>query len=103
MKALRILAKERTPFTFLIILFGELGETERLIERIERRRNKREQFGYNIRFRIWDQAYLTSLVHQFPQIAFKYFSDEGRFAPKQGSRMKSFIMRIPTWFPDRSN
>jgi signal transduction histidine kinase len=67
-----------TPFTFLIILFGEARDSERLLERIERRRNKREPFGFNIRFRIWDQSYLTSLIHQFPQIAFKYFSDESR-------------------------
>lgn len=74
-----------TPITFLIILpraANEPGEMERLIERLDRRRMKRGPMGYNFRYRIWDQAYLTSLVHQFPQIGYKYFSDESRIRSK---------------------
>jgi signal transduction histidine kinase len=73
------------PITFLVILsqeFREPGEMERLFERLDRRRMKRGSLGYNLRFRIWDQTYLTSLVHQFPQIGYKYFSDEGRIRSK---------------------
>jgi signal transduction histidine kinase len=31
---------------------------------------------------VWDRNYLTSLVYQFPQIGFKYFSDESRSKSK---------------------
>lgn len=34
------------------------------------------------RIRIWDRDYLTSLVQQFPQLGYKYFSDEGRSQSK---------------------
>jgi signal transduction histidine kinase len=74
-----------TPITFLLILFREYregGDLQTLVERINRRRMHRGPFGFNLRFRIWDQAYLTSLVHQFPQIAYKYFSDESRIRSK---------------------
>jgi signal transduction histidine kinase len=74
-----------TPFTLLIIQpreSREPGEAKRIVERMEMRRMKRGPFGYNLRFRIWDQAYLTSLVHQFPQIGYKYFSDESRIRSK---------------------
>jgi signal transduction histidine kinase len=74
-----------TPITFLVIQpreSREPGETERIIERMDMRRMKRGPLGYNLRFRIWDQAYLTSLVHQFPQIGYKYFSDESRIRSK---------------------
>jgi signal transduction histidine kinase len=74
-----------TPITFLIILFRqnrEHGELNALVERMDRRRMRRGLSGFNVRFRIWDQAYLTSLVHQFPQIAYKYFSDESRIRSK---------------------
>jgi len=74
-----------TPITFLVILpraSQEPRELERLTERLDRRRMKRGPFGYNLRFRIWDQNYLTTLVHQFPQIGYKYFSDESRIRSK---------------------
>lgn len=74
-----------TPITFLLIFFDEnrkISEMERFRERVENRRMERESYGYNIRLRIWDQAYLTSLVRQYPQIGYKYFSDEGRIRSK---------------------
>jgi len=74
-----------TPITFLLIFFGgnrKTSEIERFRERMETRRMERESYGYNIRLRIWDQAYLTSLVRQYPQIGYKYFSDEGRIRSK---------------------
>lgn len=73
------------PITFLVILprqASEPGEMERMVERFDRRRMKRGPMGYNLRFRVWDQAYLTTLVHQFPQIGYKYFSDESRIRSK---------------------
>lgn len=78
-----IIGSEDSQVTLLIILPRESREYidyQRLIERAEKRRFRR---GYsNFRFRIWDQSYLTSLVHQFPQLGYKYFSDEGRIRSK---------------------
>jgi signal transduction histidine kinase len=74
-----------TPITFLVILpraSHDTGELDRLTERMDRRRMKRGSLGFSPRFRFWDQAYLTSLVHQFPQIGYKYFSDESRIRSK---------------------
>jgi signal transduction histidine kinase len=39
-------------------------------------------YPYSLRVRVWDRNYLTSLVQQFPQLGYKYFSDEGRFRSK---------------------
>ena len=36
----------------------------------------------NIRLRVWDQHYLTSLVQRYPHISYKYFSEEGRIRSK---------------------
>jgi signal transduction histidine kinase len=69
-----------TPLTFLIINYRknpESEEIEMLHERLGKRRF-REPSGYNLRIRFWEQAYLTSLINRFPQIGYKYFSDEGR-------------------------
>ena len=46
------------------------------------RRLKGGSFSFNLRIRVWDRDYLTSLVQQFPQIGYKYFSDEGRSRSK---------------------
>lgn len=56
---------------------SEMDDFELISEKM-RRRSKRGSLGTSIRLRIWDQDYLTSLVHKFPQIGYKYFSDEGR-------------------------
>jgi signal transduction histidine kinase len=39
-------------------------------------------YPISVRIRVWDRNYLTSLVQQFPQIGYKYFSDEGRSRSK---------------------
>jgi signal transduction histidine kinase len=73
--------RTETPVTFLSIFYREypeFRELERFRERLERRRLGEESFRYNIRLRTWDREYLTSLVQKFPQIGYKYFSDEGR-------------------------
>lgn len=65
-----------TSATLLFIFYREYSgfkELERFRERLER-----SWVGYNIRLRTWDREYLTSLVQKFPQIGYKYFSDEGR-------------------------
>jgi len=71
--------------TLLLILFRKgdhVEKLEMLRERIEKRRSFKERYGFNVRLRIWDQSYMTSLVHRFPNIVFKYFSDEGRIRSK---------------------
>jgi signal transduction histidine kinase len=71
----------RGPVTLLFILYREYPEYRELgllRERLERHLFGKEPFRYNIRLRFWDREYLTSLVQKFPQIGYKYFSDEGR-------------------------
>jgi len=71
--------------TILFVLFRkgpESEELEMLRERFDRRRYKQEHFGMSIRLRIWDQHYLTSLVQRYPNIGYKYFSEEGRIRSK---------------------
>ena len=64
--------------TLLVILFrGELSE-----EQTKRLRPPRTAGPLSLRVRVWDRDYLTSLVQQFPQIGYKYFSDEGRARSK---------------------
>ena len=45
-----------------------------LEEMEERFRHRR--FPANIRIRVWDPNYLIKLIHGYPQIAYKYFSEE---------------------------
>ena len=56
----------------------DLSRYEDRIDRSFRRSKKYSQF----RIRIWDRLYLTSLVQKFPNLAYKYFSDEGRSKSK---------------------
>lgn len=73
-----------TKITFLVVsrtiskeeFFGsryELDYTERVL---------RKRLGSSVRFRIWDSEYLTNLIRQYPHIAMKYFSEEGRIKSK---------------------
>lgn len=63
--------------TLLIIPLTDDVASEELREMQEHfsRRRFRES---GLRIRVWDRTYLTSLVQQFPQIGYKYFSDEAR-------------------------
>jgi signal transduction histidine kinase len=73
------------PITLLFVMLQKGYDSQRfdtLRDRLEKRRNRKDKFGFNIRARIWDQNYLTSLVQRFPQIGYKYFSDEGRIRSK---------------------
>jgi len=72
--------KKDIPMTFLLIDYRRASrskEMERLQRMSERRFMGKEPLA-NFRFRIWDQPYLTSLIQRFPQLGYKYFSDEGR-------------------------
>ena len=71
------------PVTFLIITLNEvpIPIQAELFSLDDRPRRKPPSLG-SFRFRVWDRNYLTGLVYQFPQIGFKYFSDEGRSQSK---------------------
>lgn len=63
------------PITVLIIDWKGDQRLERWEQRFPSPKRHR---GGNIRVRVWDRNYLTSLVHQFPLLGYKYFSDEAR-------------------------
>ena len=67
-------------FTVLLISPRNSAQSDEFAQYSEnwRRRARRNPMSTNARLRVWDQSYLTSLIHQFPQIGYKYFSDEGR-------------------------
>ncbi len=73
------------PITILLILRREGQPPTELFEhglkRMERRLKERP-YPFTIRIRWWDQSYLTNLIQQYPQIAFKYFSEEERIKSK---------------------
>src|SRR6185503_17550974 len=71
-----------TPVTLLVILFGSDRPVEELERRMRLNSERHLRRGLTIRLRVWDRSYLTSLVQQFPQIGYKYFSDEGRSPSK---------------------
>lgn len=68
------------PVTLLVIALHSAPVQTELFS-VDERRRKYSPFG-RLRVRIWDRNYLTGLVYQFPQIGFKYFSDEGRAQSK---------------------
>ncbi|MGA7383551.1 MAG: ATP-binding protein [Methylocella sp.] len=69
------------PITFLLVTLSGVPRQAELFSIEDRPRRRYSPLG-NLRFRIWDRNYLTGLVYQFPQIGFKYFSDEGRAQSK---------------------
>ncbi len=69
------------PITFLVVTLRE-GPTQTDLFPSEDRLRRRRSSSGNIRVRIWDRNYLTGLVYQYPQVGFKYFSDEGRAQSK---------------------
>jgi len=66
------------PVTFLLVT---LERVSRQTELFAGERVRRKEFP-GIRLRVWDRNYLTGLVYQYPEIGFKYFSDEGRAQSK---------------------
>ena len=71
------------PITLLCISFEDVPRQQLLLEFAEHRIRSRDIRGTPpVRVRIWDRNYLTSLVQQYRQIGYKYFSDEGRAKSK---------------------
>ena len=74
--------QDSVPMTFLWIEMKETGKVfDMLRERFSHPGRKR-RFGGSVRMRFWDREYLTRLVQQFPNIGYKYFSEEGRSQSK---------------------
>jgi signal transduction histidine kinase len=69
------------PVTLLIITLAKLPLQSELFS-LEERLRRRPFARTTPRIRVWDKAYLTGLVYQFPGIGFKYFSHEGRAQSK---------------------
>jgi len=78
---LRYKIRHDVPITILLILRREgqpLEFLEHKLKRLERGMEKRP-YPFTMRIRLWDLSYLTNLIQQqYPQIAFKYFSEEAR-------------------------
>ena len=74
------ISQSSSPITLLIV---NLRRTDELSDEVGlsdilRHRSKRGPFSNSVRVRIWNQNYVNSLVHRYPQIGYKYFSDEAR-------------------------
>lgn len=76
------LYREDIPLTLLFVTFDEASSLTREFDEPERRLKMRRRYPNNLRIRHWDRAYLTNLVQQFPQLGYKYFSDEARAQSK---------------------
>ncbi len=77
----RVISREgaNLPITLLFVLL-EGGPKQANLFDLEKTefKTRRGPYASTLRVRIWDRNYLTGLVQQFPQIGYKYFSDEGR-------------------------
>lgn len=69
------------PVTFLLIATRE-GPTQPDLFPADDRLRRKPSLPGSIRARVWDRNYLTGLIYQYPQVGFKYFSDEGRAQSK---------------------
>ncbi len=81
---LRSSLRSDTPATFLLIPFRDLPRSDILEHDLKRmeRRLLQGRYPYMVRLRLWDQQQLVNLIQQYPQLAFKYFSEEGRAQSK---------------------
>ena len=76
--------EENNPITLLFVALGRgaySDDFDMLRDRLSGRSRKRG-LRSSMRLRFWDREYLTTLVQQFPNIGYKYFSDEGRSQSK---------------------
>lgn len=87
-RAERLRMSSDNSITLLLIMLDENFPSDEL-ERLAGYKERRSRGG-NIRIRVWDRNYLTSLIHQFPQIGYKYFSDEGRSQSKYRKTPEEF-------------
>jgi signal transduction histidine kinase len=79
----RLLNKGDSPITILFIL------NEDLHKELFERRSLQDGFTFqfnryalNVRIRTWDSNQLIALIQKYPQLAFKYFSEESKVGPK---------------------
>ncbi|MFM9986281.1 MAG: hypothetical protein ACKVOK_13670, partial [Flavobacteriales bacterium] len=78
----RIRMRSDALITFLFILRD--NEDQKIFERGLERSIERTRYkgGSLIRFRTWDTSYLTNLIQTYPQIAYKYFSQDSNIKSK---------------------
>ena len=69
--------RSEATLTFLAIPRNE-DETEYYEEIVRKFRRKTIAGRSNVRVRVWGSRYLAGLIQQYPQIAYKYFSEETR-------------------------
>jgi signal transduction histidine kinase len=72
------------PITILFVMRGD-GPSSEVIEQDIRkmeRRYKEKVYPFSFRIRWWDQNLLSNLIQQYPQLAYKYFSEEARIKTK---------------------
>jgi len=77
-------ARFEMPITMLLVLVRDLPYSksiQRNWRRIEERALDRPSRP-KLRYRIWDRQHLVTLIQQHPQIAHKYFSEDGRSQSK---------------------
>jgi signal transduction histidine kinase len=72
------------PITILFISQKGGQQQEYLDHEFRRfdRRLKERPYPFTFRIRVWDQMYLSNLIQQYSQIAYKYFSEESRIKSK---------------------
>jgi signal transduction histidine kinase len=78
------LMRSGAPLTLLLVPFPHGGSVESLqreVQRLERRYRERPSRTL-LRLRVWDTQHLVSLIQQFPQLVYKYFSEQGRAQSK---------------------
>jgi signal transduction histidine kinase len=88
MERSRVYLRPDTPVTLLVIPFRDDPPPE-MLQRGLRRMGERyaeRRSPYALRVRLWDRQQLASLIQQYPQIAYKYFSEEAR---RQSKHRKS--------------
>lgn len=69
------------PVTVLLVMYQgnkESLDKNQLHQPQEDNYSMDTQVSSHIRFRVWDQEYLTALINRFPHVGYKYFSDEAR-------------------------
>ena len=84
MERFRTQAKPDTPITLLLIFFRDSPSSEVFQQDLRRmeQRSAEGRYPFALRIRFWDRQQLVSLIQQYPQIALKYFSEEGRAQSK---------------------
>jgi signal transduction histidine kinase len=71
---------EDKPVSLLVISMSDDDLSS--FEARSERRGPRSEMQNQLRIRVWDKPYMTSLVQRYPNIAYKYFSEEGRYQSK---------------------